>query len=282
MAGLSEADKDIAALILVVGLLFVLVKVLYERLMHERFTLYNLLHPVAKITAVERHFISGFLEPFNKFDSQQKRLFLKRFAWFKSKKRFVFYGDVPNQEELMAYIAASAVLLTMGMKRYQYYRSVSRIIVYPSKYYSRIHQRHHLGEYNPRLKTLVFSADTLKEGFRIPNDRINLGIHEFSHALCYEMKQNGNWRTKRFLFGLKKLKDFLADTAQVERLSREAFFRNYGYENVYEFFAILTECFVESPKEFQTNYPNLYKTLQIMYNMDFQYQGYRSRLRIVS
>ncbi len=282
MAGLSEADKDIAALILVEGLFFVLLKVVYERLMHEKFTLFNLLHPVAKITAVERHFISVFLEPYNRFTPEQKRLFLKRFAWFKSKKQFVFYGDIPNKKEIKAYVTASAVLLTMGMKRYQYHRSVNRIIVYPSKYYSRIHRRHHLGEYNPGLKILVFAADTLKEGFRIPNDRINLGIHEFSHALCYEMKQDGNWRTKRFRFGLKKLKDFLADDAQVKRLSGEAFFRNYGYANVYEFFAILTECFVESPNEFQTKYPNLYKTVQIMYNMDFQYQAYRSRVRIVS
>jgi len=267
----SEGDKAAAAVVLALGLCFVFVKVSYEYLSKEKFTLFNLLHPVQKITGHERSFIASFLKPYHKFDAVQKRRFLRRFAWLKSKKKFIFYGAITNPEEVKAYIVSSAVLLTMGMKGYQYRRSVRRIVVYPSKYYSRIRKTHHLGEYNPRLKILVFAADALKEGFEIPNDGINLGIHEFSHALCYEMKPSGHWENKRFRYGLKRLRGFLKDKKAVQRLSSEAFFRNYAYENVFEFFAILTEYFVEDPKKFQALYPELYRTIQVMYNVDFNF-----------
>ena len=267
--GLSEADKAIAAMFLALGLCFVFIKVLYEHFSRERFTLFNMLHPVQKITGKERRFIAGFLKPYHQFDTQAKRQFLKRFAWLKSKKKFVFYGTISNKEEIKAYVVSSAVLLTMGMKGFQYRNSVRRIIVYPSQYFSKINKQHHLGEYNPRLKTLVFAADALKQGFDIPNDGVNLGIHELSHALCYEMRPNGKWENRRFHVGLKKLREFLKDREALEKLSKEDFFRDYAYRNVFEFFAVLTECYVESPSQLKTLYPQLYRMLQIMYNFDF-------------
>lgn len=276
--GLSEADKAIAAVLLALGLCFVFIKVLYEYYKGERFTLFNILHPVQKITDRERHFIASFLKQYQHFDASGKRTFLKRFSWLKSKKKFVFYGNISNEEEIKAYVVSSAVLLTMGMKTFQYQNSVRRVIVYPSQYYSKINKQHHLGEYNPRLKILVFAADALKQGFDIPNDGINLGIHELSHALCYEMQPNGKWENKRFHVGLRKLREFLKDKQMVEKLGKEAFFRDYAYRNVFEFFAILTECYVESPIKFLDLYPKLYRTLQIMYNFDFAHKHTERRL----
>lgn len=270
MGAFSEADKEVAALILVIGLVYVLVKVTYEHFVKEKFTLFHIIHPVQKITAKERQFIASFLMPFNSFDSSQKRLFLKRFSWFRSKMKFTFYGTIGNKEELKAYVSASAVLLTMGMRSFQYVNSVKRIVFYPSKYYSKINRRHHLGEYNPRLKILVFAADTLKEGFQIPNDNINLGIHECSHALCYEMKKNIFWESRRFRYGLRKLNAYFNDSDFMEGLEKEGFFRAYAHENVLEFFAVLTESLVESPFEFKTKHPQLHTVLQTMYGFEFQ------------
>ena len=57
MQQVSESDKEIAAIILVVGLFIVFSKAIYENALNERLTLYNLFHPVKKITARERLFI---------------------------------------------------------------------------------------------------------------------------------------------------------------------------------------------------------------------------------
>jgi Mlc titration factor MtfA (ptsG expression regulator) len=251
---------------LFLGLVLVFVKIVYEYFLHERFTFFNLFHPIQPITAKERHFISSFLVPFQTFNSEQKRLFLNRFSWFKSKKPFVFYGEIENKEEIKAYVSASAILMTMGMKNFRFEKSISRIIIYPSQYYSNIDKRHHLGEYNPRLKTLVFSAKALKEGFRIPNDNRNLGLHEVAHALFFENRSKSSWEARKFKVGLTKLREVFDSTSFKERVNSSNYFREYAKTNFIEFFAVLVESFFESPKSLEEEFPELYFYLKKMLN----------------
>ncbi|RPG33463.1 zinc-dependent peptidase [Flagellimonas sp.] len=268
MQQVSESDKEIAAIILVVGLFIVFSKAIYENALNERLTLYNLFHPVKKITARERLFILNFLKPFYDLTPLQRKEFLVRFAWFKSKKHFVFYGNIENKKEIKAYVAASAVLLTLGLRNYRFEKSIKRVIVYPSKYYSKISKNHHVGEYNPRLRTLVFSAESLKDGFEIPNDNINLGIHEVAHALMIETFKKNNFEAKRFQFGLAKVKELFDDESFSFRLSESSYFRDYGKTNFVEFFAVATENFVETPSQFKRDFPNLYEIVKRMLNLD--------------
>jgi len=88
----SNAAKILTAIALLlafVALLFAAAKFFYEHLKDERLTFFNLFHPVKPITAKERYFIASFLVPYQNFNAAQKKRFLKRFAWFKSKKDFV-------------------------------------------------------------------------------------------------------------------------------------------------------------------------------------------------
>ena len=266
MGDLSETEKEIAALILVLGLFFVFVKALYERFAHEKFTLFNLFHPVQPISAEERHFIASFLIPFQLFNSEQKRRFLKRFAWFKSKKHFVFYGKIENEEEIKAYVAASAILVTMGMKNFRFENSISRIIVYPSSYYSNINKQHHLGEYNPGLKVLVFSAADLKHGFKIPNDNKNLGLHEVAHALLFEKRKKSTWEARKFKVGLTKLRAVFDSTDFEQKLHNSNCLRDYAKTNFMEFFAVLVESFFENPEGLKIEFPKLHFYLSKMLN----------------
>lgn len=262
----SETEKQVYAILLAVGLFYVFARVAYQYLTKERFTLYNIFHPVQRIKSTERHFIGEFLIPFRQFSPDQKRKFLKRFAWFKSKKPFVFYGEIENKDEIKAYVTASAVLVTMGMKDFRFERSISRVIVYPSKYYSKIAKRHHIGEYNPRLKVLVFSAEGLKEGYRIPNDNINLGIHEIAHALMFENKNKSTWEGMRFKVGLARLKVIFESPEFQQSLKNSEYFRAYAQTNFFEFFAILVESFFESPEQLELYFPRMYNYLQRMLN----------------
>jgi len=269
MEDLTEAQKQIAALVLVVGLVLIFAKALYERFVGESFTIFNFFHSVKPINAIERHFISSFLVPYQTFNLADKKRFLKRFAWFKSKKLFVFYGDIKNEDEIKAYISASAILMTLGMKSFRFQNSISRIIVYPSEYYSNISKRYHVGEYNPKLKTLVFSAENLKEGFQIPNDNKNLGLHEVAHALFFEEREKSTWESKRFRVGLIKLKAIF-DTPEFEsRIDGSNYFRAYAKTNFIEFFAVLIESFFENPKDLKQKYPKLYFYLKKMLNYHF-------------
>ncbi|MDC6366621.1 MULTISPECIES: zinc-dependent peptidase [Flavobacteriaceae] len=267
MEQISEADKQVAAIILVIGLCFVFIKVAYEYFLGERFTLFNLLHPVKKITGKERQFIANNVRPFHDLHPEQKRVFLKRFAWFKSKKPFVFYGAIANEEEIKAYVSASAVLMTLGMVNFRFEKSISRIIVYPSSYHSKIKNNHHIGEYNPRLKILVFSAEGLQKGFQIPNDGINLGIHEVAHALTFEMLKKSSYEAKRFRMGLKKLNAVYDSPGFKEELEQSNYLRAYAATSFFEFFAILSENFFESPERLKSHFPKSYFYLSRMLNL---------------
>ena len=266
--GLSETEKQIAALVLAIGLIYVFVRVGYEYLLGERFTLYHVFHPVKRINSQERRFIKDFLVPYHQFNPEEKKDFLKRFAWFKSKKPFVFYGGIVNQEQIKAYVSASAALMTMGFKDYRFEHSVSRVIIYPDKYYSRIGRNHHIGEFNPNLKILVFSATDLERGFKIPNDNRNLGIHEIAHALMYETRRKTTWEARRFKVGLGQIKRIYEQKEFQEKLVQSNYFRAYGKTNFYEFFAVVMENFVETPKYMSKNYPDIFNTLSRMLNFN--------------
>lgn len=269
MEQLTEAQKQVLAVFLAVGLLYVFARIAYEYFAKERFTWFNVLHPVRQISASERNFISSFLLPYEQFNANQRKTFLKRFAWFKSKKPFVFYGNKEHREQIKSYVAASAILLTMGMRSFRFEKSISRIIIYPNKYYSKISRNHHIGEYNPNLRILVFSAEDLEKGFKIPNDNRNLGIHEVAHALMFEAGKATTWEARRFKVGLIRLRKLFDKPEFQERLLHSDYFRDYGKTNFAEFFAVMIENFVESPQAFRSNFPALYETVQRMLNFDF-------------
>jgi hypothetical protein len=279
MGQLTQSEKEIVAIFLVVGLVFVIVKVIYERSAKERLTLFNILHPIKKINAKERQFISEFLHPYHYFSTEQRKIFLERFAWFKSKKHFIFYGNIGNKEEIKAYVSASAVLLTLGMVNYRFERSIKRIIVYPSDYYSRISRNHHVGEYNPRLRTLVFSAESLKDGFSIPNDNVNLGIHEVAHALMIETFRKPSFEARRFQKGLAKIKELYDSETFTTQLANSHYFRDYGKTNFVEFFAVIAENFVETPLEFKQQFPYVFEIVRTMLNMDLNDMGWQAKNR---
>lgn len=263
-----KPELESAAVYFAIGMVLVLVVGVYQRYFRGYGRLYNPFLRPAPLDSNDIDYLSSFLIPFKDFDTRQRAQFLRRFGWLCSRMKLTFYGVIDERHKIMMYVMASATLLTMGLKRFRYLNSVHRVIIYPSKYYSKINRRHHLGEYNPRLKILVFAADTLKEGFRIPNDNINLGIHEFSHALCYEMKKGSSWEARRFRYGLRKLEEFLKDKKQTEELVADDFFRGYGVRNTYEFFAVLSETFIESPNGFYDKQPYLFEVVRAMYNFN--------------
>ncbi|MBM1106149.1 zinc-dependent peptidase [Aurantibacter crassamenti] len=223
-----------------------------------------------KLTITEKNFLGNAFPIYHKLPQKIKEKCDQRIIWFRSRKKFVFYGDVAKQDELRLLLSASAVFMMLGLKNYRMTQSVLRVIIYPSKYYSRINKRHHLGEYNPGFKSVIFSADTILKGFSIPDDNINLAMHEFAHALCFEMVKKNTWEARRFRVGLKKIKELFAQEDFQKKIAASEYFRAYGLTNLQEFFSVAVESYVETPKVFLNDFPELYEVIQRMLNFDFQ------------
>lgn len=261
---------SIADIFGILAVVYILCHLLY--LLYYAVGLYHL-NPFIKLKPLlprERLLLNENFPIYGKLPDGLKAKCEQRIVWFRSRKKFVFYGNVTDKEELRLILSAAAVLMTLGLKDYKMMRSLLRILVYPSQYYSRIKRRHHLGEYNPHFKTVILSAETIREGFAIPDDNINLAIHEFAHALSFEMSKKSSWEARRFRVGLKKIKELLLDASFVAQLSSSQYFREYGMTNLQEFFSVAVENYVETPVIFSKDFPQLYAIIQQMLNTDFQ------------
>jgi Mlc titration factor MtfA (ptsG expression regulator) len=176
---------------------------------------------------------------------------------------------VPQQGQMVLLICATATMLTMGVKDYMI-SSIDRIIIYPTHYFSLINRKSHIGEYNPRLKTLGLSAEHFRAGFESLNDNLNLGLHEFAHALSFNALTKQNREAQTFTNGLKKIQELYLDAQFLTQLNSTAYFSEYGMENIHEFCAVAVENYVETLLTFQKEFPGLYRIIGQMLNFDFQ------------
>ena len=198
--------------------------------------------------------------------------FKHRVATFIKEKEFVGHNELEVTEQMRVTIAATAIMLTFGFKKYLL-DLIETIIIYPKVYFSTSNNTYHKGEINPQYKAIVFSWEDFEYGYKIGDDNLNLGIHEFGHAVHLNASKNDDISSLIFNKGFKKLTRYLQHNKDVrQRLIASKYFRTYAYTNQYEFFAVLLENFIETPSQFKAQFPELYKHMKQMLN--FKFSGY--------
>ena len=219
----------------------------------------------------EENFVSYNFPIYKELSPELKVKCNQRIVWFRSKKHFVFYGNVDRRAELKLLLSATSVIMTLGIRHYRMTRSLIRIIVYPTQYYSRINRKHHLGEYNPNFKSVILSADNIWDGFEDLMDNRNLAMHEFAHALSFELMKTSSWQGRKFRLGLRRIKKLFYQEDFLVKLSASQYFREYGLTNLQEFFSVAVENYFETPAVFKNDFPQLFEELRVMLNMDFHF-----------
>ena len=206
---------------------------------------------------------------YNGLSQKNQVIFQNRLLTFINNKKFVSREDFEITEEMRVLISATAVMLTFGFRNYKL-ELFETIIIYPKAYYSKINKVQHKGETNPQLKTIVFSWEDFKHGFKIGDDNLNLGIHEFGHAIHLNAMRKKDISSVIFRQGFNELTHYLSNNENVRKeLLATKYFRAYAYTNQYEFFAVLLENFIETPEEFRSNFPELYGYIKQMLNFNF-------------
>ncbi len=193
--------------------------------------------------------------------------FEKRVQQFIQLKRFIPRNMPQVTDEMKVLIAASAVQLTFGLPNV-FLLHFHTILIYPDSYYSTISKRYHKGEVNPAFGMIVLSWKDFIDGLTIPDDSLNLGLHEMAHALRLENVV----RNDEHNF----LKPHILEQWEIESEQERAkirhgeshFFRQYAASDDDEFFAIAVENFFERPKQFWEELPHLYRTLSLLLNQD--------------
>ena len=196
---------------------------------------------------------------FNYLNPIEKERFIFRVKRFIINKNFESRGSLKVTDEMKILIAASAIQLTFGFPPI-ILKFFSKIIIYPSKYYSPMTKTKNVGEVNQR-GIIVLSWEYFKKGLERPHDGLNLGLHEMSHALKLENAiNNGEYGFLSNLL-LGKLHRVAIKEIKRIRLGKNTFIRRYAASNQEEFFAVSVEYFFEKPHDFQREVPELYKIL---------------------
>ncbi len=217
-----------------------------------------------KLPDREQFVLRNEVDYYKKLPDKKKKYFEHRVAVFLEKHPIVSREGLGVTPQMRVLIASASVSLTFGLQRYTY-TSFRTILVYPDIYFSTITEQYHKGEFNPRDKVLVFSWKHFLQGNEVVGDNINLGIHEFAHALHFEMKKdhpNSYHFKKYFMMLLLEIRK----QEKREKLRASTYFRDYAFENKYEFLAVLVENYFESPEVFQQEFPFFFEKIKKMLN----------------
>ncbi|OUR94476.1 hypothetical protein A9Q87_02225 [Flavobacteriales bacterium 34_180_T64] len=206
---------------------------------------------------------------YNKLDSRYKRYFEHRVASFMKDKKFAGRDGLEVSDEMKVLISATAVMLTFGFRDF-YIGLITNIFIYPEAFYSTTNDAYHKGEFNPRLQTLVLSWEDFEKGYDIDDDNLNLGIHEFAHAIHLNSIKERDVSSTLFSDSFKELTVLLSNEESLRKdLIASEYFRDYAYKNQFEFVAVIIETFIETPDEFRSQFPRVYHKTKQMLNFNF-------------
>ncbi len=176
--------------------------------------------------------------------------------------------DLPHVTTEMKVVIGSAIIqITFGLN-YFLLKHFNTIYVVPRPYRFPGYKDLFLGHVDFKYKVIVFSWQDVKNGYFIPNDAVNVALHEMAH--CLE-KENKFRQLFHNFFDEEKWNDWAEEASQKMETIRQGennFIKSYGGKNMQEMFAVCIETFFEKPKEFKTYLPKLYDTMTNLLNQD--------------
>ena len=228
-----------------------------------------------------RRFLVEHVPLFARLPDELRRQAEQRIQVFVAEKDFIGCDGLEVTEAMRITVAAQACLLALNRQGAPY-PNLRQILLYPGAFIvERLRpepsgvlqeQRQVLtGESWSRGQVVLSWAD-VEQGAAIPDDGLNVVIHEFAHQLDQEK-------------GYANGAPFLPRRARYERWSRvlggefarlrwetasglPTLFNGYGATDPAEFFAVVSEVFFEQPQRMAAEHPALYAELRELYRVD--------------
>ncbi|WP_245750583.1 zinc-dependent peptidase [Algibacter pectinivorans] len=222
-----------------------------------------------KLTRNQTKILTEQFTFYKRLDAENKSYFRHRVATFMQSKTFVGKAGFKVTDETEVLVSATAMMLTFGFRDFSI-KAVKNIVIYPTKYFSEVNKVYHKGEFNVNLNTLVLSWDSFLEGYRIEDDKLNLGIHEFAHAIHFNCIYQEDINSVIFIDTFNELRALLAnDEILKNKLIASEYLRQYAFTNDFELLAVILETFIETPRAFKHQFPLVYYKVKQMLNFNF-------------
>ncbi|HPE55189.1 MAG TPA: zinc-dependent peptidase [Bacteroidales bacterium] len=225
---------------------------------------FNIFRSNRKMPPSGYRFLADNFEFYRKFSPKQQKLFAARTIKFVYDKNFEGRDGQQVSFEMKVLIAATAIRLTWGLK-YYLFPSFHSILIYPGEFYSGFSKAVVKGETN-MAGVVVFSWKDFLFGVSDQNDNLNLGYHEFGHALFVERFKET--MDDVFIDNYDRWRRLIISKGKLKEAELKHTFRQYATYNEHEFFAVAVENFFERPEKFKNDLPKLYNLMATMLNQD--------------
>ncbi|KAB1063412.1 zinc-dependent peptidase [Salibacter halophilus] len=205
--------------------------------------------------------LNKHMEFYQNLSKQGKERFLKRLVEVERTKSFYGKDGLEITSEVIVLLCGSIVQLTWGLDEFRL-PSFKYIFVYHDIFYQRLIRKNVKG---CAIKTgyVMLSWRHVKEGYADENDKLNLALHEFAHALKLEALHRDEHDQRFYLYIPHWLR--IAEKSREKMLrSDDSFLRKYAEVNGHEFFAVSVEHFFEDPKGFYKHMPNTFNRLVVL------------------
>jgi Mlc titration factor MtfA (ptsG expression regulator) len=219
--------------------------------------------------------------PYHQLQPEQRRSLQRRIQVFLAEKQFIGCNGLKVSEEMQVTIAAIASLLLLN-DHSNYFPKLRTILLYPSSYWATetvspdgliVQERRvsRLGESWSRDQ-LVLAWDQVEHDTRHWQDGQNVVLHEFAHQLD---QAEGSANGVPYLPASITAADWsqvmtrtYQHLCQAVEHNRRHVINSYGATNPAEFFAVVTETFIENPQALQSSHPDLYTLFKHYYQLD--------------
>ena len=191
--------------------------------------------------------------------------FMNRLVEFMLSKNWEGWEGVEVTEEMKVLVSASATQLTYGIEHYVF-PHFHTIRIYPKAYYYKLTGQYFKGG-TSEGGIISLSWKHFLEGYEDPSDRLNLGLHEWAHALKIDLASEDDFDA-RFLNYFENWEAISYPEFRKMHEGEPSFLRAYAGTNMHEFFAVCIEHFFEVPVQFKLHLPVIYHHLSLLLNQD--------------
>jgi Mlc titration factor MtfA (ptsG expression regulator) len=207
-------------------------------------------------------FLKEYFSYYNTLDETWQAIFVERLLYFAQTKNFVAKKGFEINNKVKAIVSASAVQLTLGLHEWQM-KYFNTILLFPTDFFNQaglgLKGETHLAGF------MSFSWTSFIQGYKVTNDNLNLGLHEFTHALRFNSVR-GEESDYFFENYFPKWYNYAKQEYSRIRAGKQSIFRKYGGANINEFLSVVVEHFFESPIQFEKEHPLLYSATAILLN----------------
>jgi Mlc titration factor MtfA (ptsG expression regulator) len=198
---------------------------------------------------------------------EEKQRFAARVVLFLKFIRFEGGRNFQVTREMKLIIAAAAIQVTFGLKRYIFH-FFRRIIIQPDLYRIPEYNENLLGHVDKTRRTITLSWPNTEYGFMVPNDAHNVALHEIAHVILFE----NSLRSRVNEFFSRPHWDHWLEKAEPQFIlnqhRKNVLLKEYADNNLMEMFAVSIETFFEQSQQFKKSLPELYSALVQLLQQD--------------